>query len=72
MIKVYIVDDHSVVIEGIKSVLQNESTFEVIGFATSAEKCLQFFENHVADVILIMQNHHTKSFKNKSYRIEHF
>ncbi len=53
MIKVYIVDDHSVVIEGIKSVLQNEVTFEVVGFATSAEKCLQFFENHAADVILM-------------------
>jgi DNA-binding NarL/FixJ family response regulator len=53
MIKVYLVDDHSVVIEGIKSVLQNEATFEVVGFATSAEKCLQFFENHVADVILM-------------------
>jgi DNA-binding NarL/FixJ family response regulator len=53
MIKVYLVDDHSVVIEGIKSVLQNETTFEVVGFATSGEKCLQFFENHVADVILM-------------------
>lgn len=53
MIKVYIVDDHSVVIEGIKSVLQNENNIEVIGFATSAEKCLQFFEIHTANVILM-------------------
>lgn len=53
MIKVYIVDDHSVVIEGIKSVLQNEENLEVVGFATSAEKCLQFFEIHSANVILM-------------------
>ena len=53
MIKVYLVDDHSVVIEGIKSVLQNDDTIEVVGFATSAEKCLQFFEMHTANVILM-------------------
>jgi DNA-binding NarL/FixJ family response regulator len=45
MIKVYIVDDHSVVIEGIKSVLQNEATFEVVGFATSAEKMYAVLRN---------------------------
>jgi len=53
MIKIYIVDDHSVVIEGIKSVLQNEENLEIVGFATSAEKCLQFFEIHSANVILM-------------------
>jgi DNA-binding NarL/FixJ family response regulator len=53
MIKVYIVDDHSVVIEGIKSVLQNDDSIEVVGFATTSEKCLQFFEMHTAHVILM-------------------
>jgi DNA-binding NarL/FixJ family response regulator len=53
MIKVYIVDDHLVVIEGVKSVLQNEKDIEIIGFATSAEKCLLFFEIHATDVILM-------------------
>jgi DNA-binding NarL/FixJ family response regulator len=53
MIKIYIVDDHSVVIEGIKSVLQNDDSIEVVGFATTSEKCLQFFEMHIAHVILM-------------------
>lgn len=53
MIKVYLVDDHSVVIEGLKSVLQNDDAIEVVGFASTAEKCLQFFEFHTADVILM-------------------
>ncbi len=53
MIKIYIVDDHSVVIEGVKSVLQNEENIEVIGFTTSAQKCIHFFENHTAHIILM-------------------
>ncbi len=53
MINVYLVDDHSVVIEGIKSVLQDEETIEIVGFAMTSEKCLQFFEFHTADVILM-------------------
>jgi DNA-binding NarL/FixJ family response regulator len=53
MIKVYIVDDHSVVIEGIKSVLLNDESIEVVGFANTSEKCLQFFEMHTANVILM-------------------
>jgi DNA-binding NarL/FixJ family response regulator len=53
MIKVFIVDDHLVVIEGIKSVLQNDDAIEVVGFATTSGKCLQFFETHTANVILM-------------------
>ncbi len=53
MIKVYLVDDHSVVIEGVKSVLQNDKTIEIVGFAMTSEKCLQFFELHTANVILM-------------------
>jgi DNA-binding NarL/FixJ family response regulator len=53
MIKVYIVDDHQVVIEGIKSVLQSDETIDVVGFATTSEKCLHFFEMHTANVILM-------------------
>ena len=53
MIKVYLVDDHSVVIEGVKSVLQNDNTIEIVGFAMTSEKCLQFFELHTANVILM-------------------
>jgi DNA-binding NarL/FixJ family response regulator len=53
MISVYIVDDHTVVIEGIYSLLQKESSIEIIGYANNANNCLQYFTNHQADVILM-------------------
>lgn len=53
MIKVYIVEDHSVVVEGIRSLLQNEKEFEVIGNTDKGEDCLQFFRTNTADVILM-------------------
>ncbi|MBN8674857.1 MAG: response regulator transcription factor [Chitinophagales bacterium] len=53
MIKVYIVDDHAVVIEGIYSLLQKEKDIEMAGYASNAANCLQYFSNHTADVILM-------------------
>jgi DNA-binding NarL/FixJ family response regulator len=53
MIKVYIVEDHMVVIEGIYSLLQNEKAIEMCGYATNADNCLRYFINHTADVILM-------------------
>lgn len=53
MIKVYIVDDHAVVIEGIYSLLQAEKDLEMVGYASNAYNCLQYFTNHTADVILM-------------------
>jgi DNA-binding NarL/FixJ family response regulator len=53
MIKIYIVEDHSVVIEGIYSLLQNENGMEITGYATNAQNCIDFFVNHIADVILM-------------------
>lgn len=53
MIKVYIVEDHSVVVEGIRSLLQSEKEFNVIGYSDTAEGCLDFFRTRTADVILM-------------------
>ncbi len=53
MIKVYIVDDHSVVIEGIYSLLKNEKAIEITGYAINAQNCLTYFINNTADVILM-------------------
>jgi DNA-binding NarL/FixJ family response regulator len=53
MIKVYIVDDHSVVIEGIYSLLQNEKGIEIAGYAVNGQNCLTYFTNQTADVILM-------------------
>jgi DNA-binding NarL/FixJ family response regulator len=53
MIRVFIVDDHPVVIEGIHALLQNESNIEWAGHAMNAQSCLGFFINNSADVLLL-------------------
>lgn len=51
--KIFIVDDHYMVIEGIRSLLQNETSIEWMGHATNADSCLYFLQNQVPDVILM-------------------
>jgi DNA-binding NarL/FixJ family response regulator len=41
-IKVFITDDHYMVIEGIRSLLQNEKGIELTGHASNAASCLAF------------------------------
>jgi len=53
MIKVYIVDDHAVVVEGITAMLQMEKEIEVVGHSEKAGHCINFFLSHTADVILM-------------------
>ena len=53
MIKVYIVEDHSVLIEGIYALLQNEKEITLCGYATCASNCINYFVNNTADVILM-------------------
>ena len=52
-IKVFIVDDHYMVIEGIRSLLQNEKNIEWTGHAMNAESCLAFLKQQQPDVILM-------------------
>ena len=52
-VKVLIVDDHQMVIEGLKSLLQNEESVIVAGCANTAEKCLQFLKMNSSDIILM-------------------
>jgi DNA-binding NarL/FixJ family response regulator len=52
-IKVFIVDDHYMVIEGIRSLLQTEEGIEWAGHATNAASCLAFLQQHLPDVILM-------------------
>jgi DNA-binding NarL/FixJ family response regulator len=53
MIRVFIVDDHPVVIEGIHSLLMNEKDIAWVGQAMNAPSCLGFFVNNTADVVLM-------------------
>jgi DNA-binding NarL/FixJ family response regulator len=52
-IKVFIVDDHQMIIEGIKSLLLNENSVELVGSANTAKNCLQYFRMKTADIILM-------------------
>jgi DNA-binding NarL/FixJ family response regulator len=52
-IKVFITDDHYMVIEGIRSLLQNEKEIEWMGHASNADSCLAYLQNHQPDVILM-------------------
>jgi DNA-binding NarL/FixJ family response regulator len=53
MIRLFIVDDHPLVIEGIHSLLRNEKDIEWTGQAMNAQSCLGFFVNNTADIILM-------------------
>lgn len=52
-IKVLAVDDHPVVVEGVRSCLRAFPQFEVIGVATSGEDALSMSKQHSPDVILM-------------------
>jgi DNA-binding NarL/FixJ family response regulator len=53
MIRVFIVDDHPMVQEGMRSLLGNEKGIELCGYAMTAQSCLGYFINNTADVILM-------------------
>lgn len=59
--KVFIVDDHYMVIEGIRSLLQQEKEIEWMGHAMNAASCLAFLQQHQPDVILMDINLPDKS-----------
>ncbi|MBS1730724.1 MAG: response regulator transcription factor [Bacteroidetes bacterium] len=52
-IKLFIVDDHYMVIEGIRSLIENEKDIEWMGHATNATSCLSFLKHQLPDIILM-------------------
>jgi DNA-binding NarL/FixJ family response regulator len=58
---IFIVDDHYMVVEGIRSLLQNESGIDWTGHAMNASSCMAFLKNHLPDVILMDINLPDKS-----------
>jgi DNA-binding NarL/FixJ family response regulator len=61
MTKVFITDDHYMIVEGIRSLLQNEDGIEWTGHAMNAASCLAFLKNNQPDVILMDINLPDKS-----------
>jgi DNA-binding NarL/FixJ family response regulator len=53
MTTIYIVDDHPLVVEGVRSILETEPNFSWQGSASSGEQCLSFFKKHTVDVVLM-------------------
>lgn len=53
---IFIVDDHHMVIEGIRSLLQHEKAVEWLGHATTAASCLAFLKQQQPDIILMDVN----------------
>jgi DNA-binding NarL/FixJ family response regulator len=59
--KVFITDDHYMVIEGIRSLLQHQKDLEWMGHAMNAASCLSFLQNQPVDVLLLDINLPDKS-----------
>jgi len=52
-IKVHIADDHQILIDGVKAVLNIESNIEVIGFSLNGVQVLEWFNENTADVLIL-------------------
>jgi DNA-binding NarL/FixJ family response regulator len=51
--RILIVDDHSVVIEGIKSLLSNEKDFEIVGSTKDGRKALSMVKSLKPDIVIL-------------------
>jgi DNA-binding NarL/FixJ family response regulator len=58
---IFIVDDHYLVIEGIRSLLHHEKNIEWMGHAMNAASCLDYLKRHQPNVILMDVNLPDKS-----------
>lgn len=54
--KVLLVDDHAILLEGIKSLLGNLPSVEIIGEAYSAEQALEFLNSNEVDLMITDYN----------------
>ena len=60
-IKIFITDDHYMIVEGIRSLLQFENNIEWMGHAMNATSCLAYLQRQQPDVILMDINLPDKS-----------
>src|SRR5262245_14422023 len=60
-VKLFIIDDHYMIVEGIRSLLQPEKDIEWLGHAMTAASCLAFLQQQQPDVILMDINLPDKS-----------
>jgi two-component system, NarL family, nitrate/nitrite response regulator NarL len=53
MIRLFIADDHQMIIDGLKSLLEGEENIEIVGSALSGLGVLSFLEKDTCDIILL-------------------
>jgi DNA-binding NarL/FixJ family response regulator len=53
MTRIFIVDDHPMVVEGMRSILMQMTDVEVAGHAMNAASCMGYFVNNSADLVLL-------------------
>ncbi|WP_405207939.1 response regulator [Aquimarina sp. LLG6339-5] len=53
MIKICILDDHQMIIEGLESMLRTETDIDVINSFTHEENCYDFLKKEIPDVLLL-------------------
>ncbi|PSL47997.1 LuxR family two component transcriptional regulator [Chitinophaga niastensis] len=53
MIRLYFVDDHPLILEGLRALLSLEKDIQLAGETRTGVSCLNFLVNHTADVILL-------------------
>jgi len=52
-IKVYIADDHQLLIDGIVAVLGSEKNIEVVGYSLNGESVINWFKTNTADILIL-------------------
>jgi len=71
--KIYIVDDHQIVIDGISSYLLGNEDFELIGNASSATELFELLQKKLPDILILdiklpgLQGHHIAKIVSDKY-----
>lgn len=50
--KVYLVDDHAILLDGVKSLLEEEENLEIVGQAGTGEEALEFIKRNEVDLLI--------------------
>ncbi|MFT5819261.1 MAG: two-component system nitrate/nitrite response regulator NarL [Crocinitomix sp.] len=53
MIKILLADDHGMILDGLKSILKNETDIKVVGTADNGEDAVHIIENNDVDVAIL-------------------
>ncbi|MBN2778249.1 MAG: response regulator transcription factor [Bacteroidales bacterium] len=56
MIKIVVVEDHPMLLDGLKNALSKNSDFEIIGTALNGQSCLTILEENNTDILLMDLN----------------